>query len=131
MYSLGMGLPYQNGMTFYNPGAPAPGAAIAAPNDPATLYQAAGVFGTYNKIKNLYSCVGNIESCKDIVFIYSFVQYYFIFLLRTTSYCWTSNICTSNVSSASSISLYATAVSVFSNGCEYHFSHIILFVTPF
>ena len=44
--SLGMGIPYQNGMTFYNAGAPAPGAAIAPPADPATLYQAAGVFGT-------------------------------------------------------------------------------------
>ena len=39
-----MGLPYQNGMTFYNAGAPAPGAALAQPTDPAALYQA-GVFG--------------------------------------------------------------------------------------
>ncbi|XP_031780701.1 trithorax group protein osa isoform X1 [Nasonia vitripennis] len=44
-YANGMGLPYQNSMTFFNAGAPAPGAAIAPPTDPATMYQAAGVFG--------------------------------------------------------------------------------------
>ncbi|XP_014203414.1 trithorax group protein osa-like isoform X2 [Copidosoma floridanum] len=44
-YTNGMGIPYQNGMTFYNAGATAPGAAIAQTADPAALYQAAGVFG--------------------------------------------------------------------------------------
>ncbi|XP_066593496.1 uncharacterized protein [Prorops nasuta] len=44
-YTNGMGLAYQNGMTFYNAGGPAPGTAIAPPTDPATIYQAAGVFG--------------------------------------------------------------------------------------
>ncbi|XP_058805320.1 transcription factor mef2A-like isoform X2 [Phymastichus coffea] len=44
-YANGMALPYQNGVTFYNTGAPAPGAAIAPPTDPTALYQAAGVFG--------------------------------------------------------------------------------------
>ncbi|XP_033231095.1 uncharacterized protein PB18E9.04c-like isoform X2 [Belonocnema kinseyi] len=45
-YTNGMSLTYQNGMTFYNAGAPAPGTAIAPPpTDPAALYQAAGVFG--------------------------------------------------------------------------------------
>ena len=43
-----MSLTYQNGMTFYNAGAPAPGTAIGPPpTDPAALYQAAGVFGMY------------------------------------------------------------------------------------
>ncbi|KAJ8680220.1 hypothetical protein QAD02_016007 [Eretmocerus hayati] len=44
-YTNGMGVPYQNSMTFYNAGAPAPGAAIAPPTDPTTLYQTPGVFG--------------------------------------------------------------------------------------
>ncbi|XP_015116752.1 DAZ protein 1 [Diachasma alloeum] len=44
-YANGMGLPYQNGLTFYNAGAPAPGTPLAPPTDPAALYQAAGVFG--------------------------------------------------------------------------------------
>ncbi|KAL7305138.1 hypothetical protein TKK_0002537 [Trichogramma kaykai] len=44
-YANGLGLPYQNGMTFYNAGGPAPGAGLAPPTDPTTLYQAAGVFG--------------------------------------------------------------------------------------
>ena len=49
---LGMGLAYQNGLTFYNAGAPAPGTPIAPPTDPATIYQAAGVFGWYHFIQN-------------------------------------------------------------------------------
>ncbi|XP_043491250.1 atrophin-1-like [Polistes fuscatus] len=44
-YANGMGLTYQNGMTFYNAAAPAPGTPIAPPADPATIYQATGVFG--------------------------------------------------------------------------------------
>ncbi|XP_012275007.1 translation initiation factor IF-2 isoform X2 [Orussus abietinus] len=40
-----MGLAYQNGMTFYNTGAPTPGTPLAPPADPATIYQATGVFG--------------------------------------------------------------------------------------
>ncbi|XP_011301460.1 deleted in azoospermia protein 3 isoform X1 [Fopius arisanus] len=44
-YPNGMGLPYQNGLTFYNAGAPAPGTPLAPPTDPAALYQTAGVFG--------------------------------------------------------------------------------------
>lgn len=40
-----MSLPYQNGLTFYNAGAPTPGNPLAPPTDPAALYQAAGVFG--------------------------------------------------------------------------------------
>lgn len=40
-----MGLPYQNGLTFYNTGAPTPGNPLAPPTDPAALYQAASVFG--------------------------------------------------------------------------------------
>ncbi|XP_015610018.1 atrophin-1 isoform X2 [Cephus cinctus] len=44
-YTNGMGLTYQSGMTFYNTGAPAPGTPIAPSADPATIYQAAGVFG--------------------------------------------------------------------------------------
>lgn len=55
MNFIGMGLPYQNGMTFYNAGGPAPGTAIATPNDPAALYQAAGVFGTYNKYSKTFA----------------------------------------------------------------------------
>ncbi|XP_019885808.1 trithorax group protein osa isoform X2 [Ooceraea biroi] len=43
-YANGMGLPYQNGMTFYNT-TPTPATSIAPPTDPGTLYQAAGVFG--------------------------------------------------------------------------------------
>ncbi|XP_043258222.1 atrophin-1-like [Colletes gigas] len=41
----GMGLMYQNGMAFYNTTAPAPTTPIAPPTDPATIYQATGVFG--------------------------------------------------------------------------------------
>ncbi|XP_076240126.1 uncharacterized protein LOC143182788 isoform X2 [Calliopsis andreniformis] len=44
-FANGMGLTYQNGMTFYNTTAPAPTTPIAAPTDPATIYQATGVFG--------------------------------------------------------------------------------------
>ncbi|XP_057320820.1 homeobox protein 5-like [Microplitis mediator] len=44
-YANGMGLPYQNGLTFYNTGAPTPGNPLAPPTDPAALYQAASVFG--------------------------------------------------------------------------------------
>ncbi|XP_054008277.1 atrophin-1-like isoform X1 [Hylaeus anthracinus] len=44
-YTNGMGLTYQNGMTFYNTTAPAPTTPIAPPTDPATIYQATGVFG--------------------------------------------------------------------------------------
>ncbi|XP_076680572.1 uncharacterized protein LOC143375409 isoform X3 [Andrena cerasifolii] len=44
-YPNGMGLTYQNGVTFYNTTAPAPTTPIAAPTDPATIYQATGVFG--------------------------------------------------------------------------------------
>lgn len=40
-----MGLPYQNSLTFYNAGAPAPGTPLAPPADPTAIYQAAGVFG--------------------------------------------------------------------------------------
>ncbi|XP_034940093.1 deleted in azoospermia protein 3-like isoform X1 [Chelonus insularis] len=44
-YANGMGLSYQNGLTFYNTGAPAPGTPLAPPADPTAIYQAAGVFG--------------------------------------------------------------------------------------
>ncbi|XP_003485194.1 GATA zinc finger domain-containing protein 14-like isoform X1 [Bombus impatiens] len=44
-YPNGMGLTYQNGMTFYNTTAPTPTTPIAPPTDPATIYQATGVFG--------------------------------------------------------------------------------------
>ncbi|KAK0165971.1 hypothetical protein PV328_004437 [Microctonus aethiopoides] len=44
-YTNGMGLPYQNSLTFYNAGAPAPGTPLAPPADPTAIYQAAGVFG--------------------------------------------------------------------------------------
>ncbi|XP_074098059.1 uncharacterized protein LOC141526831 [Cotesia typhae] len=44
-YANGMGLPYQNGLTFYNTGAPTPGNPLAPPTDPAAIYQAASVFG--------------------------------------------------------------------------------------
>ncbi|XP_029670615.1 trithorax group protein osa-like isoform X1 [Formica exsecta] len=44
-YANGMGLAYQNGMTFYNTAAPAPATSIAPPTDPGTIYQATGVFG--------------------------------------------------------------------------------------
>ncbi|XP_046741667.1 atrophin-1-like isoform X2 [Diprion similis] len=44
-YTNGMGLTYQNGMTFYNAGAPAPATPVAPPADPATIYQATSVFG--------------------------------------------------------------------------------------
>ncbi|XP_034180720.1 uncharacterized protein LOC117604579 isoform X2 [Osmia lignaria lignaria] len=43
-YANGMGLTYQNGMTFYNTQAPTPTTPIAPPTDP-TIYQATGVFG--------------------------------------------------------------------------------------
>lgn len=43
-----MGLAYQNGMTFYNTTAPTPATPIAPPNDPATIYQATGVFGKFH-----------------------------------------------------------------------------------
>ncbi|XP_076391233.1 uncharacterized protein LOC100876378 isoform X2 [Megachile rotundata] len=44
-FANGMGLTYQNGMTFYNTTAPTPTTPIAPPTDPATIYQATGVFG--------------------------------------------------------------------------------------
>ncbi|XP_018306655.1 atrophin-1 [Mycetomoellerius zeteki] len=44
-YANGMGLAYQNGMTFYNTAAAAPATSIAPPTDPGTIYQATGVFG--------------------------------------------------------------------------------------
>lgn len=44
-----MGLTYQNGMTFYNTTAPTPTTPIAPPTDPATIYQATGVFGKFHK----------------------------------------------------------------------------------
>ncbi|XP_076759882.1 uncharacterized protein LOC143428715 isoform X1 [Xylocopa sonorina] len=44
-YTNGMGLAYQNGMAFYNTTAPTPTTPIAPPTDPATIYQATGVFG--------------------------------------------------------------------------------------
>ncbi|XP_071651570.1 uncharacterized protein [Temnothorax longispinosus] len=42
---VGIGLAYQNGMTFYNTAAAAPATSIAPPTDPGTIYQATGVFG--------------------------------------------------------------------------------------
>jgi len=50
---VGMGLAYQNGMTFYNTAAAAPATSIAPPTDPGTIYQATGVFGNYSHIYNL------------------------------------------------------------------------------
>nr|BAM66419.1 boule [Athalia rosae]BAM66422.1 boule [Athalia rosae] len=44
-YTNGMGLAYQNGMTFYNTGGPAPATPVAPQADPTTLYQATSVFG--------------------------------------------------------------------------------------
>ncbi|KAG7209704.1 hypothetical protein KM043_011343 [Ampulex compressa] len=43
-YPNGMGLAYQNGI-FYNTAAAAPATPIAPPTDPATIYQATGMFG--------------------------------------------------------------------------------------
>lgn len=58
----GMGLTYQNGMTFYNTGAPAPATPVAPPADPAQLYQATSVFGEnlktdYFLIREMYKHV--------------------------------------------------------------------------
>lgn len=47
LHCIGMGLAYQNGMTFYNTAAPAPATSIAPPTDPGTIYQATGVFGKH------------------------------------------------------------------------------------
>ncbi|XP_070529110.1 uncharacterized protein [Cardiocondyla obscurior] len=44
-YTNGIGLTYQNGMTFYNTAAAAPATSIAPATDPGTIYQATGVFG--------------------------------------------------------------------------------------
>lgn len=44
---VGIGLAYQNGMTFYNTAAAAPATSIAPPTDPGTIYQATGVFGKH------------------------------------------------------------------------------------
>lgn len=45
---IGIGLAYQNGMTFYNTAAAAPTTSIAPPTDPGTIYQATGVFGKHH-----------------------------------------------------------------------------------
>lgn len=55
LHCIGMGLAYQNGMTFYNTAAPAPATSIAPPTDPGTIYQATGVFGKhYSNVIYIY-----------------------------------------------------------------------------
>lgn len=71
---IGMGLAYQNGMTFYNTAAPAPATSIAPPTDPGTIYQATGVFGKhYSNVIYMHSYSHRKICCnrtKEIVRIF-------------------------------------------------------------
>lgn len=70
---VGLGLTYQNGMTFYNTAAAAPATSIAPPTDPGTIYQAAGVFGKHYSL-HMHSYSLEIVATK----LKGFYEYLFI-----------------------------------------------------
>lgn len=72
-FRLGIGLAYQNGMTFYNTAAAAPTTSIAPPTDPGTIYQATGVFGKHHiAILQSESCYDKTQGILRI-FVYRYI----------------------------------------------------------